>query len=59
MKLTHNPKTGVIKKDGAVVGVITKTGNKFVFDHYTFKKGPKLNATTVEALLPKIKKELS
>ena len=58
MILTHNPKSGVIKRDGAVVGVITKAGRSFVFDHYTFKKGKQLSAATVAALLPKIRKQL-
>lgn len=59
MTLTHNPSSGLIKQDGAVIGVITRSGNKFVFDQYTFKRVPQLSATSIKLLLPKIKKALT
>jgi len=55
MKLTHNPSSGVIKRDGAVVGVIKSDKRRFIFVLYAFDK-IECNAPTIEKLLPKIKK---
>lgn len=58
MNLTYNPASGLIKRDGAVVGIVTQTKSGFTFDQYTSNKVPQLTALSVKKLLPKIKKAL-
>ncbi len=58
MSLTYSPASGLIKRDGVVIGAIEKKHNLYLFKHYKFKDRFTCSAATIEALLPKIKKEL-
>lgn len=58
MNLTYNPASGLIKRGGAVVGIVTQTDAGFTFDHYKFKDAPQLTALSIKKLLSKIKVRL-
>ncbi len=57
MALTYSPASGLIKRDGAVIGAIKKVKSRYVFVHFMFEP-IKCDAASVEDLLPKIKKAL-
>lgn len=57
MKLTHNPASGHIKQDGAVVGIVKQIKRDYVFSYYKFDT-IECSAKTLEKLLPKVRKLL-